>query len=234
MTLRCPDFYGVPLVSHAGSTTYFLVRVVKQLNGLQMVPEDTARTKFEHTWREDQTSVDRQSSIEQVLAAWQTVITKRHTSPSIRPMRNEISKLRRNTSFASIDGVQKHMRILPTLHKSKLTEHSGHLPPQIWPSKPSLLASEPREIVFAWKSQKRTSSLLISVNYRGSSPKPASSYRGAIRNWRERTPLWRGPGKRSVEVYTHPRIDNSARPLPGIGASHGDGRLHLGCGGRPI
>ncbi|PKI40924.1 hypothetical protein CRG98_038689 [Punica granatum] len=28
MALRCSDFKGVPLVSHAGSTTYFLARVV--------------------------------------------------------------------------------------------------------------------------------------------------------------------------------------------------------------
>ncbi|PKI61534.1 hypothetical protein CRG98_018030 [Punica granatum] len=34
MTLRCPDFYGVPLMSHAGSITYFPTRVVRQLGGL--------------------------------------------------------------------------------------------------------------------------------------------------------------------------------------------------------
>ncbi|PKI48114.1 hypothetical protein CRG98_031476 [Punica granatum] len=37
IALRCPDFYGVPLVSHAGSTTYFPTRVVRQLGGLQKV-----------------------------------------------------------------------------------------------------------------------------------------------------------------------------------------------------
>ncbi|PKI42784.1 hypothetical protein CRG98_036830 [Punica granatum] len=75
--LTCSDFNGVPLVSHAGSTTYFSARVVKQLGGLQTVSEDTTRTKFEHIWREDQTSVDRQNSIQQVLAAWRTVVPER-------------------------------------------------------------------------------------------------------------------------------------------------------------
>ncbi|PKI70844.1 hypothetical protein CRG98_008735 [Punica granatum] len=81
MALKCPDFYGVPLVSHVGSTTYFTVQVVRQLGGLQTVPEDTVRTKFEHTWREDQTSVDHQISIDQVLAAWRIVITERPYFP---------------------------------------------------------------------------------------------------------------------------------------------------------
>ncbi|XP_031379105.1 uncharacterized protein LOC116194437 [Punica granatum] len=76
MALRCPDFYGVPLMSHAGSTTYFPARVVRQLGGLQTVPEDTTRTRFEHTWREDQTPADRQSNVDQILDAWRTVITE--------------------------------------------------------------------------------------------------------------------------------------------------------------
>ncbi|PKI48987.1 hypothetical protein CRG98_030574 [Punica granatum] len=81
MALRCPDFYGVPLMNHAGSTTYFSARVVRQLSGLQTVPEDTARTRFEHTWREDQTPVDRQSNVKQILDAWRTVITERPYFP---------------------------------------------------------------------------------------------------------------------------------------------------------
>ncbi|PKI45794.1 hypothetical protein CRG98_033801 [Punica granatum] len=40
MTLKCLDFNGVPLVSHAGSTTYFPARVVRQLGGLQTVPKE--------------------------------------------------------------------------------------------------------------------------------------------------------------------------------------------------
>ncbi|PKI68331.1 hypothetical protein CRG98_011239 [Punica granatum] len=76
MALRCSDFNGVPLVSHARSTTYFPARVVRQLGGLQTVLENTARTKFKHIWLEDQTSVDRQNSIQQVLAAWLTVAPK--------------------------------------------------------------------------------------------------------------------------------------------------------------
>ncbi|PKI57938.1 hypothetical protein CRG98_021653 [Punica granatum] len=35
-----------------------------------------ARTRFKHTWREDQTSIDCQSDIEQVLSAWRTAVTK--------------------------------------------------------------------------------------------------------------------------------------------------------------
>ncbi|PKI60444.1 hypothetical protein CRG98_019098 [Punica granatum] len=77
MALRCPDFYGVSLMSHAGSTTYFSARVVRQFGGLQTIPEDTVRTRFEYTWREDQTPADRQSNVEQVLDAWRTVITER-------------------------------------------------------------------------------------------------------------------------------------------------------------
>ncbi|PKI49292.1 hypothetical protein CRG98_030335 [Punica granatum] len=38
--------------------------------------EDTARTRFEHTWWEDQTSIDCQSDIEQVLSAWHTTVTE--------------------------------------------------------------------------------------------------------------------------------------------------------------
>ncbi|OWM65124.1 hypothetical protein CDL15_Pgr020933 [Punica granatum] len=67
MALRCHDFNGIPLLSHAGSTTYFPSRVMRQFGSLQTVPEDTARTRFEHTWREDQTSVDCQSDIQQLV-----------------------------------------------------------------------------------------------------------------------------------------------------------------------
>ncbi|PKI76924.1 hypothetical protein CRG98_002711 [Punica granatum] len=74
MTLKCLDFNEVPLVSRTGSTTYFSARVVKQLGGLQTVPKGTTRTKFEHTWREDQTFIDRLSEIERVMTAWQTTI----------------------------------------------------------------------------------------------------------------------------------------------------------------
>ncbi|PKI57537.1 hypothetical protein CRG98_022008, partial [Punica granatum] len=55
--------------------------------------------------------------------------------------------------------------------------HPTQLPLRIWSSKPSSLISEPKEIVFVEKSQRGTSSLLISANYKESSPKPVSSYR---------------------------------------------------------
>ncbi|PKI66180.1 hypothetical protein CRG98_013433 [Punica granatum] len=76
MALRCHDFNGIPLLSHVGSTIYFPARVMRQFGSLQTVPEDTARTRFQHTWREDQTSVDCQSDIQQVLSAWHTAVTE--------------------------------------------------------------------------------------------------------------------------------------------------------------
>ncbi|PKI63896.1 hypothetical protein CRG98_015677 [Punica granatum] len=74
MALKCPDFHGIPLVSHVGSTMYFSVRVMRQFGSLQTIPEDRAHTRFEHTRREDQTSVDCQSDIPQVLSAWRTAV----------------------------------------------------------------------------------------------------------------------------------------------------------------
>ncbi|PKI42155.1 hypothetical protein CRG98_037451 [Punica granatum] len=57
--LRCRGFNGVPLT----------------------IPEDTARARFEHTWREDQTSVNRQRDIERVLDAWRTMVIERPYFP---------------------------------------------------------------------------------------------------------------------------------------------------------
>ncbi|OWM67640.1 hypothetical protein CDL15_Pgr024725 [Punica granatum] len=102
---------------------------------------------------------------------------------------SEISRLQKNTSFASTDRVQQHTRISSTLRESEMAGHPTQLPLRIWSSKPSSLISEPKEIVFVEKSQRGTSSLLISANYKESSPKPVSSYRGAIRNWHKQTPL---------------------------------------------
>ncbi|PKI56491.1 hypothetical protein CRG98_023129 [Punica granatum] len=65
MALRCHDFNRIQLLSHAGSTTYFPARVMRQFSSLQTVPDNTAWTKFEHTWRDDQMSVDCQSDIQQ-------------------------------------------------------------------------------------------------------------------------------------------------------------------------
>ncbi|PKI48381.1 hypothetical protein CRG98_031234 [Punica granatum] len=59
MNLRCLNFDGVLFMSHSGPTTYFPARVLRQIGGLQIVPEDTAQARFEHTWREDQPSADR-------------------------------------------------------------------------------------------------------------------------------------------------------------------------------
>ncbi|OWM83595.1 hypothetical protein CDL15_Pgr004024 [Punica granatum] len=145
-----------------------------------------------------------------------------------------ISRLQKNTSFASTDGVQQHTRISSTLRESEMAGHPAQLPLRICPSKLSSLISEPKEIVFVEKSQRRTSSLLINANYKESSPRPAPNCRGVIRSWRKRTLLWKGPGRGPVEVHVHPRIDTSTRPSPGTGPFHGDGRLHLGHVRRPI
>ncbi|OWM73726.1 hypothetical protein CDL15_Pgr026830 [Punica granatum] len=98
-----------------------------------------------------------------------------------------ISKLQKNTSFASTDGVQQHTRISLTLHESKMAGHPAQLPLQIWPSKPSSLISEPKEIISAGRSPRRMSSLAINTNYRRSLPRPAPNYRGVIRSWHKRT-----------------------------------------------
>ncbi|PKI74795.1 hypothetical protein CRG98_004813 [Punica granatum] len=47
---------------------------MRQFGSLQTVPEDTARTRFEHTWWENQTSIDCQSDIQQVLSTWRTAV----------------------------------------------------------------------------------------------------------------------------------------------------------------
>ncbi|PKI32360.1 hypothetical protein CRG98_047249, partial [Punica granatum] len=61
---------------------------MRQLVGLQTIPEDTARTRFEYTSREDQKSVDRQSEIEQAIAASLTIITEHPYFPEF-PTQNE-------------------------------------------------------------------------------------------------------------------------------------------------
>ncbi|PKI63899.1 hypothetical protein CRG98_015680 [Punica granatum] len=83
MALKCADIYGIPLISHVGSTTYFPARVMRQLGGLQTIPEDMARTRFEYTWREDQKSIDRQNDIEQAMAAWRTIVSKHPYFPEL-------------------------------------------------------------------------------------------------------------------------------------------------------
>ncbi|PKI49822.1 hypothetical protein CRG98_029799 [Punica granatum] len=62
-----------------------------------------------------------------------------HIFPSIQPSRNEISRLPRNMSSASIGGVRQHTRIPPTLHEQKIADQRERLSPRTWPSKRSLL-----------------------------------------------------------------------------------------------
>ncbi|PKI68962.1 hypothetical protein CRG98_010642 [Punica granatum] len=75
---------------------------MRQFGGLQTVPEDMARDRFEYTWREDQIYVDRQSDIEQALAVWRTVVIERSYFPSTLPGR---------AGFPSYGGV--HHSLLP-------------------------------------------------------------------------------------------------------------------------
>ncbi|OWM78266.1 hypothetical protein CDL15_Pgr015085 [Punica granatum] len=144
------------------------------------------------------------------------------------------SRLQRNMSFVFIDGVRQHTRISSTLHEPKIADHRGHLSPRTWPSKPSSLASGLKEIISTSKSQRRTSSLLISANYRGSSPRPMSNYRGTIRSWHGQTPPWRGPGRGLGEAHMHLTIDTYIRLSPGISAFHDGGHLRPERGGRSI
>ncbi|PKI48964.1 hypothetical protein CRG98_030631 [Punica granatum] len=158
----------------------------------------------------------------------------RKTDRSTRPKRNETFKPRRNTSSAFIDGVHQNVTISQTLLQSRVAHHPGHLSPRMRPSKPSSLTLGLKGTASARRSPRRMNSLSISADVRESSSRLAPRYRDVVRSWRDRTLPWRGPGRGLVEVHTHPRIDISTRPSPGTGAFHGDGRLHLGRGGRPI
>ncbi|PKI50533.1 hypothetical protein CRG98_029087 [Punica granatum] len=209
MAFRCPDFNRILVVSHAGSTTYLSTLVMRQLGGLQTVLEDTARTKFEHMWREDQTSVNRKNDIEQVIAAWRTVVVELPHFPSIPLKTSRISRPRRSTSSASTTGVHPQPKISMTLHDLMVVHHPGNLPSREWLFRSSSLASDLRGTTFNGKSLKRMCSWLTSASYRGSSPRPTQSYRDAIRNWHGRALPWRGLGRGPVEVLTHLRIDAS-------------------------
>ncbi|OWM85757.1 hypothetical protein CDL15_Pgr023690 [Punica granatum] len=64
---------------------------------------------------------------------------------------------------------------------------------------------------FVRKSPRKTSNSLINANFKGSSPRQAPSYRGAIRSCHVRTLPWRGLGRVPMQVRTHLRIDTSTR-----------------------
>ncbi|PKI71963.1 hypothetical protein CRG98_007646 [Punica granatum] len=121
MALRCHDFNGIPLLSHAGSTTYFPSRVMRQFGSLQTVPEDTARTRFEHTWREDQTSVDCQSDIQQVVEKDEQLIDQRQLQ---RKLQRELSQARAELQRRD----QELARANATLERSKKRTHGGPHP----------------------------------------------------------------------------------------------------------
>ncbi|PKI61418.1 hypothetical protein CRG98_018192 [Punica granatum] len=169
MALRCSDFNRVPLVSHAGRFPRIRCELDSNILG----------GRIRHPWIAKVTSKRSWPHGEQ----WSLGV---RTSPSIRPMRNRNSRLRRNMSFAFIDRVLQHTKIPLTLHKLKPADHLGHSQPRIQLSKLSSITSGTREIVFAGKSQRKVSNLWISGNYRESSPKPTQSYRGASGSWHER------------------------------------------------
>ncbi|PKI56467.1 hypothetical protein CRG98_023105 [Punica granatum] len=119
MAFRCPDFNGLPLLSHARSTTYFPAQVMRQFGSLQTVPEDTARTRsYLHGAPQSRSYL---------------------TSPNTLLRMYGISRLRKSTSSISTSGVSQHMKISPTLHDPRVAHHMGH--PQAWSSKRSSLAS---------------------------------------------------------------------------------------------
>ncbi|PKI34296.1 hypothetical protein CRG98_045313 [Punica granatum] len=197
MALRCPDFYGVPLMSHVGSTTYFPGRVVRQLSGLQTVPEDTARTRFEHTWREDQTPTDRQSNVKQVLDAWRTVITERPYFP-------EHPTLDERDFQATEEYVIRFYRWGPAAHEdlvnSPRVEDGGS--PVTTPTPYMAIQAELTHLRaerdrFRLEVAEKDEQL---VDQRQLQRELAQT---RAENWCERMPLWRGPGKGLAgSIYT--------------------------------
>ncbi|PKI59752.1 hypothetical protein CRG98_019855 [Punica granatum] len=168
MALKCSDFNGVPLVSHVGSTTYFPARVVRQLGGLQMMPEDTARTKFEHTWREDQTSVNRLSEIERVMTVWQTMVIKNPYFPEHPTQENRDFQ-------ATEEYVVRFYRWGSSIPEDPIDsapdrDSSSSVTPRS--SDSVILASGLRETAFAVRWSRKTNSSSISTSFRGNSPRP--------------------------------------------------------------
>ncbi|PKI48294.1 hypothetical protein CRG98_031324 [Punica granatum] len=133
--LRCPDFNGVPLVSHAGSTTYFPARVMRQFGSLQTVLEDTARARFKHTWWEDQTFVDRQRNIERVLDAWRTVVIELPYFPKHPTLEEQDFQATKEYVLRFYWWVRHHTKISPTLHEPKIADQPEQPSPRTRPSK---------------------------------------------------------------------------------------------------
>ncbi|PKI62284.1 hypothetical protein CRG98_017285 [Punica granatum] len=177
---------------------FSLVRSVMYFNGPKsiisrllslIVPEDTAQAGFEHTWWEDQTSVDRQRDIERVLDSWRTVVIERPYFPK-HPTLEEWD------FQATEEYVPRFYRWGPTTHEdsadSSRAEDSGPTGASLTPNR-------------------KTSSLWISDNYRKILPRPASSYRGTSRSWHERMSPCKGSGSEPVEVHASLRLDASTK-----------------------
>ncbi|PKI77685.1 hypothetical protein CRG98_001915 [Punica granatum] len=116
---------GRTAVTHADRIDAALASVVLQVVGgheYETVHEDTTWARFEHTWREDQTSVNHQSDIEQVLDAWRTVVIERTYFP-------EHPTLEEQDFQATEEYVLRFYRWGPTTHKdfanSSRAEDSG-------------------------------------------------------------------------------------------------------------
>ncbi|OWM65526.1 hypothetical protein CDL15_Pgr023796 [Punica granatum] len=143
-----------------------------------------------------------------------------------------ISRLWKNTSSVSTGGVRQHTKISPALQDPRVAHHMGHPQLRAWSSKYSSLAQGLKGTASVGRSPRKMSNSSISASFKGSSPRHAPSYRGAIRSWHMRTLPWRGPGRGPVEVHTHLRIDTSTRLLPGIGAFRDSGHLRPERDGR--
>ncbi|PKI49427.1 hypothetical protein CRG98_030159 [Punica granatum] len=144
MSLRCHDFNGIPLISHAGSTTYFPARVMRQHGCLQTVLEDTARTRFENTWWKDQTPVDRQSDIEQVQEEEEVVPTLAGAPsaysgallPQVPPLVVQVSStLDEHARITTLKNMVNMMatnmvELMTALRNQKHASSSSNLPPE--------------------------------------------------------------------------------------------------------
>ncbi|PKI49584.1 hypothetical protein CRG98_030040 [Punica granatum] len=132
--LKCHYFNGVPLVSHAGSTTYFPARVMSLAACRQspstrhILDSNIFGGWIRHPWIAKETS----NGFWTCGEPWSLSVP---TSPSIQPLRNRISELPRNMSSASTGGVRQHTKISPTLHELKIADQREQLSPRTRPFK---------------------------------------------------------------------------------------------------
>jgi len=117
IALRCPNFEGIPLVSHLGSTAYFPARVIRQLGGLQVIPGEASRQPYQHDWKEVPSIRDRFVMAQRFRASWETRISAPLYFPE-SPTQEEAD------FFATPDYVLLfHRRSYPLPDSAELTRH---------------------------------------------------------------------------------------------------------------